>query len=518
MKYNTKKISLFASIFLAGGMMIGISSCTAGFESINRPGGKLSEEEMGRDNFKMGAFFPEMSDIAIPAQENSYQMNENLIGAQYSRYMMFTKPAWSTANFLSYNPPTGWLNHPFKDLMTKFYSSWNEVKEITGRKGVNYAWSQVLRVIAMQRLTDQYGPIPYRSVETGNLFSAYNTQEEVYNFMFEDLNEAIEVLTSFALANPENRSMAAFDKLYAGDFSKWVKLANSQKLRMAIRISDANPSLAQQMAEEAINHPIGVFLSNADNANYHYAKNPLEVMWNSYSDTRVAADITAYMNGYKDPRMEKYFQPMKFTTKGSPYQGNRSGAVISIFEDAKSYSSPKASTTDPVLWMAVSEVTFCRAEGALRGWNMGGSAKDLYETAITQSFEQWGTSGAEDYIKNNELSQADYVDPTGNNSTSAVSHITIQWNDGASMDEKMERLITQKWIALWPLGTEAWSEKRRTSYPKYFPHGTPNLPEVANRIPFAPDEYINNKDNVQQAITTLGGPDNYQTKVWWQKK
>ncbi len=518
MKFNTKKISFFAGVLLAGGLLMSQSSCTAGFESINRPGGKLSEEEMGRDNFKMGAFFPEMSDIAFPAQENSYQMNENLVGAQYARFMMFTKPAWSTANFITYNPPTGWVNHPFKDPMSKFYSAWNEVKKMTGSKGVNYAWAQVLRVIAMQRITDQFGPIPYRGVENGSISTAYDSQEDVYKYMFEDLNEAIEVLTSFALANPENRSMSSFDNLYAGDFAKWVRLANSQKLRMAIRICNVNPDLAKEMAEEAVSHPIGVMVSNADNANYRYSKNPLEVMWNSYGDARAAADITSYMNGFKDPRIEKYFQPMKFTSKGSLYQGNRAGINIANLEDAQRYSSPKVSTTEPLLWMAVSEVTFCKAEGALKGWNMGGTPKELYELAIQQSFEQWGAAGADDYINNSNLTQADYVDPSGNNSISAVSNITIKWDDTASMEEKMERLITQKWIALWPLGTEAWSEKRRTGFPRYFPLAIPNLPEVANRIPFAPDEYTNNKDNVLQAITLLNGNDDYQTKLWWQKK
>lgn len=518
MRFNTKKILSLATILLAGGMLMIQSSCTAGFESINRPGGKLSEEEMGRDNFKMGAFFPNMSDIAFPAQENSYQMNENLIGAQYSRYMMFTKPSWSTSNFLIYNAPSGWINHPFQDLMSKFYSAWNEVHKMTEGKGVNYAWSQILRVIAMQRLTDQYGPIPYRGVEDGNISTAYDSQEDVYKYMFDDLNEAIDVITSFSLANPENRSMASFDKLYAGDFKKWVVLANSQKLRMAIRISEANPELAKEMAEQAVNHPIGVMTSNSDNANYRYSKNPLEVMWNSYGDTRAAADITAYMNGFKDPRIEKYLQPMKFTFLGSVYQGNRSGINVNNIEISSSYSSPKVSTMDPVLWMSVAEVSFCRAEGALRGWNMGGSAKELYELAIRQSFEQWGASGADDYINNSTLTQADYTDPSGANSIAAVSKITIKWNDAASLDEKMERLITQKWIALWPLGTEAWSEKRRTGFPKYFPLGTPNLPEVANRIPFAPDEYLNNRENVIQAVSLLEGDDNYQTKIWWQKK
>lgn len=515
MKTNNKKIKVLACIALVGTLVLG--SCTAGFEAINRPGGRLSEEEMGRDNFKTGAFFPEMSDIAVPAQENAYQMTENLIGAQYARFMMFTKPGWSSASFITYNPKNLWLNIPFNRVMSEFYSPWMEVKKATEGKGVNYAWAQLLRVVAMQRMTDQYGPIPYRGVEDGSLNSAYDSQEDVYKYMFEDLSGAIEVLTSFVAANPSDRSMANFDKLYDGDFTQWVKLANSLKLRMAIRISNVAPELAQQMGEEAVNHPIGVMMSNADNANYKYAKNPLEVMWNAYGDTRAAADITSYMNGFNDPRISKYFRKMEFTTAGSPYQGNRTGIVVNNLESAKKYSVPNVGKLDPLLWMAVSEVTFCRAEGALRGWNMGGSVKDLYELAIKQSFEQWGASGVEAYINDDTSTQANYDDPSGNNSINAVSNITIKWRDEAALEEKMERLITQKWIALWPLGTEAWSEKRRTGYPQYFPYAIPNLPEVANRILFAPDEYTNNSDNVVEAVVLLGGEDDYQTKLWWQK-
>ena len=87
-------------------------------------------------------------------------------------------------------------------------------------------------------------------------------------------------------------------------------------------------------------------------------------------------------------------------------------------------------------------------------------------------------------------------------------------------EEKLERLITQKWIAMWPLGQEAWSEYRRTGYPRFFPllnGNVTNLPS-ANRIPFPPSEYIRNAANVNAAVSKLGGADNYQTKVWWQRR
>ena len=90
-------------------------------------------------------------------------------------------------------------------------------------------------------------------------------------------------------------------------------------------------------------------------------------------------------------------------------------------------------------------------------------------------------------------------------------------------EKNLERIITQKWIALWPLGFEGWCEHRRTGYPKFFPVvGTVESAyahlDVANRLPFSRTEYDVNSANVQAAIKLLGGPDDYTTKMWWQKK
>jgi hypothetical protein len=171
--------------------------------------------------------------------------------------------------------------------------------------------------------------------------------------------------------------------------------------------------------------------------------------------------------------------------------------------------------------MMASEITFCRAEGALLGWNMGGTAKSLYETAIKQSFDLWGASGYDAYINDATSKQADYTDPNGKASMSALSTITIKWNESDTQEKKLERIITQKWIALYPIGQEAWSEYRRTGYPKFFPVAQTTEYAgliVANRIPFPYSEYENNHDNVAAAVTMLGGKDSYSTKLWWDKK
>lgn len=503
-------------------LLLGGTVAACDFESINEPKYQASGDDFKGDNFNLGAFFPQLQDIAYPAQENNYQMIENLIGDVYGRYMMTTKSDWNSKTFAVYRAETNWYSFPFKTTMPAVYTAWNEIKGLTNGEGVNFAWAQILRVAAMQRITDMYGPIPYSKVTSGNLKVEYDSQEDVYKAMFSDLNDAIDVLTTFVTANPGSTPMAQYDGIYAGDFSQWVKFANSLKLRMALRIRYANETLAQQMAEEAVNHIIGVMTTNADNAKYNYIKgNPIKIMWDDYHDARACADITSYMLGYDDPRLTKYFQNSAEINGKKGIFGLRSGVATVSESWAMNYSAPTTAKADPLYWMMVSEVTFCRAEGALLGWSMKGNAKDLYEQAIKQSFDLWGVSGYDAYIADDTKKQADYVDPNDKASTNALSTITIKWNDSDASEKKLERLITQKWIALYPLGQEAWSEYRRTGYPRFFSvaqnteYGTL---VVANRIPFAYDEYQNNAPGIATALQHLNGADDYATKLWWDQK
>ena len=183
------------------------------------------------------------------------------------------------------------------------------------------------------------------------------------------------------------------------------------------------------------------------------------------------ADIICYMNGYADPRRDKYFTKVKNNDQEG-YYGMRIG-INSPFSDddmITSYSNRLMTASDPYVWMTASEVAFLRAEGALRKWNMGGEAKDFYETGVKLSFEEHGASGAEDYL-NSIASPSGYTDPLGSYSTGSPANITVKWNEMGeqAFEENLERIITQKWIALFPNGIESWSEHRRTGYPKLLP-------------------------------------------------
>jgi len=176
--------------------------------------------------------------------------------------------------------------------------------------------------------------------------------------------------------------------------------------------------------------------------------------------------------------------------------------------------------------MPAAEVWFLRAEAALRGWTTE-SAQTDYETGINTSMSQWGAS-AGSYLTDKTSTQANYTDPqtpstsAPNASINAMSTITIAWNASATNEQNLERIITQKWIAMFPCGGwEAWTEYRRTGYPRLFPvvvnnsGGTISTALQIRRIAYPSTEYTSNASAVAAAVTLLGGPDNGGTPVWW---
>lgn len=510
-RVTTFIVSLFPAMAL-------VLSCTAGFEEANRPGNEVSAEELSRDNYNTGSFLLQMLNEAFPEQENSYQMNQDLIGNYLGRYMTYANNGFAGNNFVKMNAPVGWVRYPFADSMPKTISAFNEILRLGGTESLSYAWALILRAQSFLRLTDMYGPMPIGIEDDPN---AYSSQKDIYHSLIEDLDNAVNIIAGMISAN--GGSLIQFkdsDKVYSGDFTKWVKFANSLKLRMAIRIRFVEPDYAQQVGEEAV--ASGVITSNDDNCAITYTPNGLYKVSKEWGDSRACADIESYMTGYSDPRLSMYFEPAANPTART-YIGCRAGANIgnkTIADDL--YSGARIEQDSKGMWMAAAEITFLRAEGALAGWaGMGGSAESLYNQAITLSFEQWGAKGAEAYIADDESLPADYVDADGGygGSNSRMSSITIKWDDAASDEEKLERLSVQKWIALFPDGQEGWCEIRRTGYPKVFPvaQSTSYDIEVANRIPFDYTEPVNNPANYQKAVALLGGPDDYATKMWWQR-
>jgi hypothetical protein len=155
---------------------------------------------------------------------------------------------------------------------------------------------------------------------------------------------------------------------------------------------------------------------------------------------------------------------------------------------------------------------------------MGGSAQDFYEQGITLSFEEWGADGALAYIADKTSKPADFKDNVGRNSAPAPSTVTIAWSEGDDLEAKLEKIGTQKWLALFPNGCEAWAEYRRLHYPKIFPpkrnlsNDTVNINHGVRRCLYPENEKNTNPEGYASGVEALGGPDTGGTRLWWDQK
>lgn len=508
-------------------LIIIIAGCTANYEEYNTNPYNVTKEQMEADGYNVSAALVGLQGWVLPTSVNTFQFTDCLLGGSYGGYLADSNSGFNAGKFSTYNPQLTWNKVPFNDIIPKIFTNLTQVKAVTDQP-VPLAIALVIKVASIVRITDIYGPIPYSKVgDDGSLTAPYDSQEDVYTKMFGELDEAIETLT----AHRTEAISANADKVFSGNIEKWIRFANSLKLRMAMRIVYANPTLARSIAEEVVTHEVGPMSSNSDNAYMTVTKTPFRVICYEYNggDSRISADITSYMNGYDDPRRPYYFTESTFSeddgyTNG--YIGLRNGIQIPTNTVAQAYSNMNVTDQDTkILWMNAAETAFLKAEGALRGWSMGGDAESFYEEGIELSFEQWGASGTSSYLENSTGTPDSYVDPMGSFTyNGTTSSITVKWDDAVPMEENLERIITQKWIANYPLGLEAWAEFRRTGYPRLMPAVVNNSggdvinEEMARRLTYPTSEYEENRANVNAALTLLGGPDKMRTHVWWDCK
>ena len=210
--------------------------------------------------------------------------------------------------------------------------------------------AKLLRVNTMLRVTDCYGPIPYSQVANGKTAVAYDSQEDVYKHMFEDLDYAIQMLGEFVDEVGGLKPLEGYDPVYNGDYNKWMRFANSLKLRLAVRISNVSPELARTKAEEAVKSTRGLIDTNDNNAYVSVGAepNPLWLVASSWGEIRINATIASYMKGYSDPRSAVYFTTSKLGGD-SPYMGMRSGLEGVKPATYSGYSMPNYEQKDDML-------------------------------------------------------------------------------------------------------------------------------------------------------------------------
>ena len=517
------------------------------FQKVNTNEFELLPEEGLMDGISIGGPITAMQKCVFPvgtqadgtSVANRYQTAYNLAADCWSGYFGQNNN-WGGPNNLNYFLKDGWVASSYTESYSTVVPLWQDLKGKTETQFPEvFALAQILKISAWHKATDMFGPIPYKEAGKGLITVPYDSQEEVYKSMFKELSDAIEVLTKYA-DNGNSKLLPNADAIYAGDVHKWVVYANSLMLRLAMRVYYADAALSQKYALQAVNHPYGVMKTKDDEAKMERGaslefKNNLDVLINQYNECRMGSSMLAYLGGYQDPRLPKYFntstvsQAVTVGTYGK-YSGVPTGHDVSSNDAFKDSSRPAITSTTPTYWMRASEVYFLLAEAALHGFAVGGTAESLYEKGIEMSFEENGIASSEvaDYMSSG-LKPSAYsfhlTNPGVNVDVPAVTEATTAWS--GTDEEKLEKIMIQKWIALYPNGQEAWTEYRRTGYPKLhsaisnYSNGEVDSEVGIRRMRFPTNKSTSAEDiaNLESARKLLrGGLDKAGTRLWWDNK
>jgi Starch-binding associating with outer membrane len=553
-------ILLLCSIIVA-------TSCTDKFEEINTNPStlpKLGSEEL--------LFLFSKAQSSATQNGWNYQVSQNLFADQYAQYFgcratyfasdrMFIVMNWVSAAF---DPMYTDVVPQLQTLMSRYDPQSVDadgIPDYTKFTTQESAMASIMWVHAFHQVTDYWGPIPYFKVGVVAKSVPYDAQNLIYDDFFKRLASAVTVIKSASKKN----LFGSFDLIYGGKEDRWIKFANTLRLRLALRISAVDPARAKAEAEAAV---AGGIMTGLDDdalikrSNKGADFNGLSIM-SPWDEFRMSASMESALTGYSDPRLEIYFQPALAT---GTYEGLRNG--LSVADLGLDVHSPNRLSHTGVRWsdfktepnpdydgtsktnklrkadnpgqgleissnvMHTAEAYFLRAEGALNGWNMGGTAQTFYEAGIKASMNQWGiTNDAAivNYINSpaTPIAPNDFITELPGKTSPAMNTTSIKF--GGTVAMQREQIAMQKWLALFPNGMEAWADYRRQHNNLHlYPIPNSDNSDIAaadsrsgtvwlRRIPFLSQEVGRNKDGVNGGVTKLGGPDKVTTSLWWDK-
>src|SRR6201996_1103141 len=380
-------------------LALGVSSCTKNFESYNTNSSSLT-------NAQTIAVLPTAFGPLEQAIYADYQTAQNLNADGFAGFFMSPTP-FKAEYDLNYFLIDGWDRNGYVDEYNQVMAPVSKIAATGVRTSEPALWAValILQVEAMDRVTDRFGPIPYSKAGTSVTAVPYDSQQEVYNEFFTQLDTAVGNLSAYVGAHPgDTTQLGANDLVYAGHYEKWWKYANSLRLRLAMRIVKADAATAEAQAKKALSDAGGVLTTPADDAKFAQSAGRNNDVWlvaSDYGDCRMNAALMTYMNGFQDPRLPVYAVPATDATVvgalgSGQYEGIRIGINIASKDDYEGYAGPNTTATftqtASQYLMTAAEVWFLKAEAAVRGWSGAGDVQTDYQTGITTSFQQWGVS------------------------------------------------------------------------------------------------------------------------------
>lgn len=382
-----------------------------------------------------------------------------------------------------------------------YYRWLNNIREMKvaadSANDVNYqAIALTLNAWVYSNLTDCFGDVPMSeavSAEEGILQPKYDRQSDIYTRILADLDSANK------LFNTSKAMVYGTDILYSNNISNWKKFCNSLKMRLLLRVSNRPEMDSWTKLKAMISTPATypVISSNTEGALLKLTGvTPLISPWGRPQDFTTGRAAAKFfldsLNAMNDPRRAKFASQAK-NSSGSAnigYKGIPSGYAGSENQfDYIPSNLVQALISAPMMCpiLSYAEVEFIKSEVYFRD-NRLDSAKACYERGVKGAVEMWGVTMPANYFTD--------VDAAFNNS--------------------LERILLQKYYALFFTDYQQWFEYKRTGLPVLpVGDGMQNGQKMPSRFFYPVSQRVYNPDNYQQAVTAMGG-DNINIKSWWQ--
>jgi len=552
MKYFTK----YNKVFLALALVLAVGSCTKDFEEMNTS--PNSPTDVPAINILTNVLVSHVGNEMGGWIQHTYM---GCWSQQWCKVQYIDEDKYQTRDMSGYSE--GRYTGPLLDLEIILNKTQEDIDN-----GVNVPSNQAIHAAALitkvwifSYVTDLVGDTPYSEAleglkADGVIASVYDSQESMYMDFFTKLEQANTLLDLNTVVN-----FGSGDVVYGGDPAAWKKFGNSLKLRLLNRVAGTPWSFTYNMvgtgaftttagpapyagADAAIaailNDPTGhpIMTSNDDNAKLDYPglpyRNPIYNTLFSRTDQGISQTMTSFLNDRNDPRVHIYAQPTPTSvTAGTPvYTGNQNGiaeasadfAITSLLGTAIGKTE-----TAPLYIMCVDEVEFIKAEYYMRA-NNAAAAQTAYETGIATSMERWscidGGTVSPTYFDNGiqtmpVTQSVDYA--------AYLAQPAVAFGSAADDGERYQRIIEQRWAAMFGQGVQAWHLARRTGFPArlfefemtgaYYPDK--GLPI---RIRYSVNEEIYNPTNLQAAITSqnieaaddgMFSTNGTTSQMWW---
>ena len=563
-----KKIIIKIGMIL---MLVFLSTGCDDFEEINTQPDAFTSEEVSAKFFLTG------TQIRLYAPDRYPYWRAQLIHAdRFAGHFTFgfNGSWWSDGLSYSYNSgytdaAFDWLNNYVGNLNT-FMSFVKEGGDLENERF--YAIGLIMKGLYYQMYTDTFGMLPYSEVGNPDIVAPkFDSQVELYEGIIVELNQAMTIIGDNSVTGEGVEVLTDNDLFFNGDLQKWKKLANTLKLRMALRAQGASgASFAENAISEALQS--GLLTSEGDNATMEkdteisqWANAAYGDVWHNFgtgSNWNVGKTLIDYLRNNNDPRLSKYAQPIsggevtflkptsgsgvalfdkhvdfilaQLDNAGVPYTRVNGTDEVTITIDAGEYYVGQPTRLNGEIYTHVHEALFSKpTEIVTNPKNQGKPIfPEIVMTAAEGNFLQ-----AEAIVKGLGNGDAQSLYQEGIRQAMKLWGVTDGDIDtflgnedmallNGSTDENLEKIAIQRWIVSYTDGFEAWAIVRDSGYPSELSQGVSDYDIYSGgtlngaypqRMRYGSNAYNTNGANVE-AANGVQGPDEQGTKLWWAKQ